>query len=452
MTTTAEPSGRAAEASPPHEAAFTRGYRRYALSVLLLIYIFNFLDRQIVSILAEPIRNDLGLADWQLGVMTGLAFALFYTVLGFPVARVAERGDRPLIIATAVAVWSAFTAICGLAQNFWQLILARVGVGVGEAGCTPPAVSLIADYTPKEERASAMSFYAVGSPIGALLGMVIGGLVADAWGWRAAFFIVGTPGLLLAVVAATTLREPRRRLKAELAAQAQATPPLREALNEIRRSRALWRLIFGGAVKSFMSFGMTAFLGSFFFRNHGEAIAALAQRIGLEAIGFVGLALGLTVGVAGAIGAVTGGKLVDHFAKRDVRAYARIPALGFLLGVPFYAAALLSDSVVWAFVLLMIPSMLGSFWNGPIYGAIQGLVRPRVRATATASLLFTTNLIGLGLGPLGVGVVSDLISNVLHLGPAAGVKWSILLFTLLGIPAALIYWSAAKTLREELVH
>jgi len=453
MTTTAtEPSGLAVEGSAPEAAAFTRGYRRYALSILLLIYIFNFLDRQIVSILAEPIRNDLHLADWQLGVMTGLAFALFYTVLGFPVARLAERGDRPFIIAGAVALWSAFTAVCGLAQNFSQLILARIGVGVGEAGCTPPAVSLIADYTPKAERASAMAFYTIGSPVGSLLGMVIGGLVADLWGWRAAFFIVGLPGLLLAVAAATLLREPRRRLKAHLAAQQEQAPPLLEALREIRGKRALWRLIFGGAVKSFVTYGMTAFLGSFFFRNHAEEIAVLAQRMGLEATGFVGVALGVTTGVSGAIGAILGGKLVDHFAKRDIRAYARIPAIGMLMAVPFYTAALLSDSVLIGFALLMIPGLLSSLWTGPVYAAIQGLVRPRVRATATASLLFTTNLIGLGLGPLGIGIVSDLISNVMRLGPAAGVKWSILLFTVLGIPAALIYWSAAKTLREEMIN
>jgi MFS family permease len=181
-------------------------------------------------------------------------------------------------------------------------------------------------------------------------------------------------------------------------------------------------------------------------------IVSLAELEGLEAVVFVGVALGVTTGVSGAIGAILGGRLVDHFAKRDLRAYARIPAIGMLMAVPFYAAALLSDSVLMGFALLMIPGLLSSLWTGPVYAAIQGLVRPRVRATATASLLFTTNLIGLGLGPLGIGVVSDLISNVMGLGPAAGVKWSILLFTLLGIPAALIYWSAAKTLREEMIH
>ncbi len=447
---TTEVAGTAApEAAPP---AFTRGYRRYALSVLLVIYIFNFLDRQIVAILAEPIKNDLHLADWQLGVMTGLAFALFYTILGFPVARIAERGDRPYIIAIAVGLWSAATAVCGLAQNFGQLVLARIGVGVGEAGCTPPAVSLIADYTPKAERAFAMATYTVGSSVGTLMGLAVGGIIADAWGWRVAFFVVGAPGILLAILASTTLREPRRKLQSLLSAQAAEAPPFREAFAEIRSKSALWRMIFGGAIKSFVNYGMTAFLASFLLRNHGPELTALAANFGLKATGFTGVAFGLTAGVGGAIGSLAGGKLVDHFAKTDLRAFARIPALGMIAAAPFYTLALLADSVITALLLLVIPAILSSIWSGPIYAAIQGLVRPGVRATATASLLFTTNLIGLGLGPLAVGLLSDFISDVMQLGPAAGVKWSIIAFSVLGVPAGLLYWSAAKTLREELIH
>ena len=453
MTTdAAAPEALGGEAAPPSSLEFTRGYRRYAVGVLLVIYVLNFLDRQIVNILAEPIRNELHLADWQLGMMTGLAFALFYTLLGFPVARIAERGDRPLLIGSAIGVWSAFTALCGLAQNFWQLLLLRVGVGIGEAGCTPPAVSLIADYTPKEERATAMSMYALGSPVGTLLGLLLGGLIADVWGWRAAFFVVGLPGLLFALVARFTLREPRRRMTARFAAMQEATPPLREALKEIAGKRALWLMIFGGALKSMVAFGMAAFISSFFLRNHGPELAAAAQRVGLNGVGVVGVALALATGVSADIGAVMGGRLVDHFAKRDVRAYARIPALGMLLSVPFYVLSMLASSAVPALLLMVIPALLSAFWSGPIYGAIQGLVRPRVRATATASLLFTTNLVGLGLGPLAMGLVSDFIAHGLHLGAAEGVKWSILLFNLLGIPAGWLYWSAAKTIREEMLH
>ena len=191
---------------------FTRAYTRYAMGLLLAIYIVNFLDRQVVNILAEPIKNDLGLADWQLGFMSGLAFAVFYTVLGIPIARLAERRHRPIIIGASVAAWSGFTALCGAAQNFTQLVACRIGVGVGEAGCTPPAHSLIVDYVPKEKRASALAFYSMGTPLGGLVGMIMGGLVADAYGWRAAFLMAGVPGILFALLVLTTLEEPRRLL------------------------------------------------------------------------------------------------------------------------------------------------------------------------------------------------------------------------------------------------
>ena len=185
---------------------FSKGYTSYAMWLLLGIYAINFLDRQVINILAEPIKLELGLADWQLGLMSGLAFALFYTVLGIPIARFAERSNRPIIIGSAVAVWSGFTALCAIATNFWQLIFFRIGVGVGEAGCTPPAHSLISDYVPKEKRASALAFYSMGTPIGGLMGLVMGGLVADAYGWRAAFLVAGVPCVLFALLAIFTLK------------------------------------------------------------------------------------------------------------------------------------------------------------------------------------------------------------------------------------------------------
>ena len=200
----APPAASGAQAAP-YTAPYSPGYTRYAMFLLLGIYIVNFLDRAVVNILAEPIKNDLGLADWQLGLMSGLAFAIFYTVLGIPIARLAERKNRPIIIGTAVAVWSGFTALSGMAQNFAQLVLFRIGVGVGEAGCTPPAHSLIADYVPKEKRASALAFYSMGTPLGGLLGLVMGGLIADAYGWRVAFFVAGAPGILFALLCWFTL-------------------------------------------------------------------------------------------------------------------------------------------------------------------------------------------------------------------------------------------------------
>ncbi len=426
-----------------------RAYRSYALGLLMLIYVVNFIDRQVVSILAEPIKQDLHLADWQLGLMTGLAFAVLYTVLGLPIARLAERGDRPLIIAVAVAVWSGFTAISGLAQTFAHLVLARIGVGVGEAGCTPPALSLIADTVPREQRASAVSVYMLGAPVGSLLGLALGGLIADALGWRMAFVLVGLPGLLLAGLAALTLREPRRG-RPVLARADDGVPSFREALKELAGKRTYWRVVGGVTIKSFASYGALAFTGSFFFRNFPAELAQYAAMFGLKSAGFLGLALGVTSGVMAMIGTLLGGRIADHLARKDARAYAMIPAVGAIAGLPFSLAALNSDSLILALAYLLAPGLLGSMWLGPAYGVVQSLVRPETRATATAVLLFVANLIGLGLGPLFVGILSDVLSAQGH-SEADAIKWSLTTFALLAAPCAYLFWSARKTMREEIV-
>ena len=206
------------ETATPAAAPYSRTYTRYAMWLLLGIYVVNFIDRSVINILAEPIKQDLKLADWQLGLMSGLAFAILYTFLGVPIARFAEHSHRPRIISIAAATWSGFTILCGVAGNFWQLLLFRGGVGVGVAGCTPPAHSLIVDYHPIEKRASALAFYSLGGAIGTLLGLVIGGLVYDAYGWRVSFMVAGLPGLVLGVLAFFTLREPRRMLAGHAAA------------------------------------------------------------------------------------------------------------------------------------------------------------------------------------------------------------------------------------------
>ncbi|MDZ4373705.1 MAG: MFS transporter [Phenylobacterium sp.] len=230
----------------PTEGAtpFSKGYTRYAMWLLLGIYIINFLDRQVINILAEPIKEELQLADWQLGLMSGLAFAIFYTVLGIPIARLAERKNRPIIIGSAVAVWSGFTALCATATNFWQLIFYRIGVGVGEAGCTPPAHSLISDYVPKEKRASALAFYSMGTPIGGLLGLVMGGLVADAYGWRAAFLVAGVPGLIFAALAIFTLKEPRRIMAQHANHIAAASATFGETMAYLAKRQTFWFIAF----------------------------------------------------------------------------------------------------------------------------------------------------------------------------------------------------------------
>lgn len=432
-------------------AGLSAGYRRYALWVLLVIYILNFLDRQIVTILAEPIKQELDLKDWQLGMMTGLAFAIFYTVLGIPIARHAERGNRPFIIAAAVAAWSFFTILCGLAQNFWQLVLARVGVGIGEAGCTPPAHSLISDYVPREKRASALAFYSLGTPIGGLLGMAMGGLIADAWGWRAAFLVAGAPGLLMAIVAAVTLIEPRKRLGADVAAKLASRPSFKEAMAEIRGKKTFWLIAWGVSIKAFIGYGSGAFIAPFFFRNHGAELTQIAAGYGLGLAGFLGLALGVVVGVTGALGIWIGGQLADRYGARDLRHYMGIPAVSTLLGIPVYITALFVESAMLAIVLMAIPPVLNGLWYGPAYAAIQGLVQPETRATATAILLFIVNLVGLGMGPLLVGALSDLIAGPFGLGPAEGVRWALAISTVIGVVASFLFWKARGSIREEMV-
>jgi MFS family permease len=326
-----------------------------------------------------------------------------------------------------------------------------VGVGIGESGCTPPALSLIADTAPKETRASAISVYMLGAPIGALLGVAFGGLVADAYGWRAAFMIVGLPGLLLAVVAAATLQEPRRRVPRLKASPDQAAPSLRATLKELAGKRAYWRMTAGVTLQAFISYGALAFMASFFLRNFPVELAQAAAQFGLKSVGFLGLALGLTSGGMAILGTLLGGGLADRFVARDPRAYAVIPAVGAIAALPFSLAVLNSQSLAAAFALLLAPGLLSAMWLGPAYASVQGLVRPDSRATATAILLFIANLIGLGLGPLAVGLVSDFLSARAGFSEAAAIKWSLMGFALLAFPCAGLFWSAGRTMREDLV-
>lgn len=447
VATTAKPAVPEASATP-----YSPGYTRYAMFLLLGIYIVNFLDRQVVNILAEPIKNDLGLADWQLGLMSGLAFALFYTFLGIPIARMAERKNRAFIIGGAVAVWSGFTALCATAGNFWQLIIYRIGVGVGEAGCTPPAHSLIADYAPKEKRASALAFYSMGTPIGGLLGLVMGGLVADAYGWRMAFLVAGAPGLIFAALAFFTLKEPRRLLSAHAEqVRAASTATFGQTVAYLAKRPTFWFIAFAAAIKAFIGYGHAPFTASFFLRNHSTEVAALAADFGLKSVGFLGLALGLISGTAGAIGSYVGGMIADRFGKNDLRAYMIAPAVASLITIPVYITAVSIDSAAIALFILAINAFLGTLWYGPVYGTGQSVVPPHMRATAAAILLFIINLIGLGLGPLAVGLLSDFLNKGMGLGAAEGVRWALIISTLFGLVAFACFWMARRTIREDTV-
>lgn len=408
---------------------------RMMLWTLLVVYVFNFLDRQIVNILAEPIRRDLGLSDTQIGLMTGLAFALFYTVLGLPIARYADKPgtDRGRLIALALAVWSAMTALCGLAQNFVQLLLARIGVGVGEAGCTPAAHSLIADRVAPEKRPGAMAFYAMGIPLGSLLGMMIGGYLADTIGWRHAFMLVGAPGILLALVVMVLIKDKNRVVRAP--AKGEVDEGLWAAVVGLLRSPAYVILLGAASASSFLSYGKATWTTIFFQRSHGMSP------------GEVGFWFGLWGGVAGVFGTWLGGWLANRFGSVDRRHIVTAPAIGMALAIPIAISAYFANDWRIALLLLMVPTVLNSLYYGPVYSSAQGLVPLRHRATASALLLFGQNLIGLGLGPLFFGMLSD------WLRPEFGeqsVRYVLYGAACLGLIPAVLFWMLRPRLHAEL--
>ena len=413
----------------------TPRYRTYVLTMLVIVYVFNFLDRQIVTILAEPIKLDLGLSDTQVGLMSGLAFAIFYTVLGVPIARLADRANRVSIISAALVVWSGMTAVCGMAQNFGQMLAARIGVGVGEAGCSPPAHSLIADYFPPEKRASALSIYALGIPFGSILGLLAGGWVAEFYGWRTAFFVVGVPGVLLALIFKLSVREPIRGMSDASARVAGEQPPLGATIAILLRNRTMVHLAMGGALTAFVGYGLGQWLPAMFIRLHGLGVGETATYFGL------------VLGVASAVGTLIGGAIADRLAGRDRRVYAWLPAAGVLVAFPFFVVGLLLNQPYVAIAVLITPYLLNSLWLGPVFGTIQNLAPMRTRALASAVLLFILNIIGLGLGPLIVGVLSDLLIGVFG---GESLRYSILISTVVYFWAGAHFLLAARTIRQDM--
>lgn len=412
-----------------------RSSTRVMLWVLLVVYVFNFLDRQIVNILAEPIRKDLGLSDTQIGLMTGLAFALFYSVLGLPIARLADKPstDRSKLIALALAAWSAMTATCGLAQNFTQLLLARIGVGVGEAGCTPPAHSLIADRVPAERRASAMAFYALGIPLGTLLGMVIGGYLADGIGWRHAFMLVGLPGTVLALVVWLVIGDGNRTVRERPASAADES--FIATVGTLLRQRSFLLLIGAASGCSFLTYGKTTWNTIFFQRTYGLTP------------GEVGLYYGALSGLASMAGTWLGGWFADRFGRSDRRHVVTAPMIGMALAAPLAFAAYHASDWRLALALLMVPSVMNAFYYGPSFSCAQGLVPVRHRATASAVLLLGQNMIGLGLGPLFFGMLSDWLKPTYG---ADSVRYVLFGAAWLGLVPAFFFWRLSKRLNAEL--
>ena len=408
--------------------------RRYALGVLVVVYTFNFIDRQILSILLEPIKLDLGLSNTQMGLLAGFAFAAFYATLGIPIARFADRNNRRNLIAVSLAVWSAMTALSGLAMNFWQLLIARIGVGVGEAGCSPSAHSIIADYYPARSRATALGIYSLGIPVGILFGFLAGGWINEFFGWRIAFFVVGLPGLALALLVRYTVAEPARGM-AEGRAASVEQPGIGETLHYLLSKRSFRHLAFGAALTAFVGYGFVSWMPSFLIRSHGMTT------------GEIGTWLGLILGIPGGIGIALGGYLADRWGSRDTRWYLWVVAVALLTGTPFAVGVFLAPTATQALLLLMFPVMLGNFYQATTFSQTQGLVALRMRSVAAAVLLFIINIIGLGAGPTIIGIVNDLLLP--RFGSEA-LRYALLLASFVNIWAALHYYIAGKYLAADL--
>jgi predicted MFS family arabinose efflux permease len=420
-------------ASAPAEPRFapvSAAYGRYALTLLVAIYTVNFLDRQIITTIGESIKNDLRLTDSQMGALGGIYFAAVYTILGIPIARVADKSNRPWVMTISLALWSGFTVVSGIAKSYGVLAFARAGVGIGEAGCSPTAHTLLADYFPPSKRATALAIYSMGISIGTLLGMAIGGIVAEHYGWRNAFFVAGAPGLVFALLAIFTLREPRSQLSrdAQAAANASSHIPLLMVFSTLEQRPTFWLFALGGALTSFVSYAHGQFFTPFFLRNHAHELTVLAGQFGMAPaagkppLGFISLALGLGAGFGGAFGSWLGGVLADKWGAKDVRNYALFPLLVPFVSLPvlWYAAG--TDNMMLALILLLIPNIGVGAWWGPVYGGVQTMAPPAMRALAAAVLLFTINIIGLGGGPTAFGMTTDAMTNHYLLGTGLDVQ------------------------------
>jgi len=397
----------ATPASPKSEPEAISADSWYIVGLMMLAFTFSHMDRNVMSILLNSIKYDLGLTDFQAGLMHGPAFAFFYVVFGLPIARAADKYNRVNIIAAALTVWSAMTALCGMAQNFTQLALARMGVGVGEAGCVPPAQSIIADLVPPQRRAFALSVFSIGAPLGTLLGIVAGGVLESWFDWRTAFLAIGLPGVLVGLLIKFTVKEPVRGKADGVAPPDHVAPKVIEVLSTIWHLKSLKHMIIGSSLIVFGGYGASAWLPSFLERSHDLSTFQ------------VSLMLGPVMLIGGVGGLIVSGRLTDRLIRRNVEWYARVPAIATILAVPISAIVLMIPKTTYvvfgmdlpsyavAISLFALPGAAFISYMGPVNAMMQNMVGLRMRAMTVAVFLFVTNLIGMGLGPPLIGLTSD---------------------------------------------
>ncbi|MBU1374717.1 MAG: MFS transporter [Alphaproteobacteria bacterium] len=445
--------------SPSSDRDPTPADRRWALIVLVAISTVAFIDRSILNTVGQAIKDDLKVSDLQLGLLGGAAFAVLYGLLAIPVARLAEHRSRVAIISIAVAVWSAMTALSGFANSFTHLLLARIGVGVGEAGAGAPSQSLLSDYYPPEKRASVFSILGLATPLGIIIGGLGGAVVAQQFGWRAAFLIVGAPGLVIALIAWLTLKEPPRGFSEGRRDQG-APPPLSAVLTRLGASRTFRHFLIAAVIINFVGFSGMSFLHPFLVRtfNVDYTTAAFAFVI-VNSISLAG-------------GYLAGGFITDRLVKRDLRWYAWAPAIGMALAAPAYIAGFLQTQWIAAILVLILPGLFSGVYFGPTFAVTHNLVEPRMRASATALLSVVMSLVGMTTGPVVTGWLSDLfaaraftlgdyaacsadggaadLTEACRVASAVGIRNALVVIVTLFWWASLHYLLAARSIRAEL--
>ncbi len=386
----------ATTASPSLSSAFSPGYRTYVLILLLLVYTSNYADRIVLGVLLEPIKAEFGVSDTLMGLLTGATFAIFYATLGIPIAILADRRSRRNIIGVCVFIWSGMTVLCGMAATFTQMMLARIGVGVGEAGGSPPSHSMISDLFPPDKRATALGIFAMGVPLGYLVGYYGGSVIAEDYGWRTAFYAMGVPGIILTLLVFFTVKEPPRGHH-DFAAGS-AAPSLTQIARYLGARKSIVHMLIGATLITFTGYSVVIWGPAFFIRTHEMPLSQ------------VGTYLSLVGGISSMIGTFLGGYLADKLSRNDKRWQAWLVAIAIAIAIPFAVAVALLDDLETVLYINVIPSMVSALYLAPCFAMMQNLVEPRMRAVASATFLFVINLIGMGIGPVFTGWVSDLLA------------------------------------------
>jgi len=445
---------------------YSRVYRGYFLTLMVVVSAFAIIDRVALLTVGQAISRDLGLNDFQFGLVSGFAFAVVYTLAGLPLARIAESGNRVKLISIAVAVWSVFSFLSGFALNFLQLLLCRVVIGIGEAGVQPPAIAIISDLYPPNRRGTALAILSIGLPLGSLIGAASAGYLADAYSWRTVFLLLGVPGLVLAVIAWATLRDPPRGLSEGMSSAAlEPAPPARAVFRHLAARASFWHIVVGLALTYFAAAGIGSFIPQYF------------ARVFAMSLGQSGILFGLVGASSSLAGNLSGGVIVDWISRRDQRWYVWLPATGILIAAPLYLGAFGVLNPMIATGLLVVAGVFMFLHYAPSQAVLQNMVEPRMRATAAFIFFFIVSMLGYGVGPTLLGLISDALARhafspgnyhsmcsgaapiagvapelvkACHSASASGIRGAMTIMSCLFFWAALHFWLAARTLRHDL--